>query len=69
MLQEIVRVEDEECTEDQIITLINKKIKDPIAAETGMVSIHAQKILVVTPHFTADAPLSAPAPIMEPVIV
>ena len=27
-----------------------------MSAETGMVKIQAQKILVVTPHFTAEAP-------------
>ena len=40
-----------------------------IMAETGMVSIHAQKIFVVTPHFTAETPFLAPTPMIAPVIV
>lgn len=45
-----------------------KYINEPIIAETGIVSIQAQKILVVTPHFTAEAPFRAPAPMIAPVI-
>ena len=40
-----------------------------IKAEIGIVSIHAQKIFLVTPHLTAEAPFTAPTPIIEPVIV
>lgn len=40
-----------------------------MTAETGIVIIHAQKIFVVTPHFTADARFVAPTPIIAPVIV
>ena len=45
-----------------------KYMVDPTTAETGIVRIHAQKIFVVTPHFTAEAPFLAPAPIIAPVI-
>ena len=38
-------------------------------AETGIVSIHAQNIFVVTPHFTADILFVAPTPMIDPVIV
>ena len=43
-------------------------IKDPTMADIGIVSSHAQNIFVVTPHFTADTPFLAPAPIIAPVI-
>src|SRR5664280_2917416 len=43
-------------------------INEPTTADTGMVSNHAQKILVVTPHLTAETPFLAPAPIIAPVI-
>lgn len=49
--------------------LRSKYITEPTIAETGMVRIHAQKIFVVTPHFTAETPFLAPAPIIAPVIV
>lgn len=38
-------------------------------AETGMVSIHAQNIFLVTPHLTAEVPLVVPAPMIDPVMV
>ena len=38
-------------------------------ADTGIVSIHAQNIFVVIPHFTAESLFVAPTPIIEPVIV
>ena len=44
-------------------------ISAPIAALTGIVSIQAQKIFVVTPHFTAVAPFLAPMPMIAPVMV
>src|SRR5690606_4677274 len=40
-----------------------------IRAETGMVNIHAQSKLIVTPHLTADIRLVTPTPMIEPVIV
>ena len=38
-------------------------------ADMGMVSIHAQSRLTVTPHLTALKRLVAPTPMMEPVMV
>ena len=38
-------------------------------ALTGMVSIHAQSRLMVTPQRTADKRLVAPTPIIAPVMV
>lgn len=54
---------------DHAISFMKKKIRAPIIADTGIVSIHAQNIFVVTPHFTAEALFVAPTPIIEPVIV
>jgi len=49
---------------------LNKRyIPAPIIADTGIVSIQAQNILVVTPHFTAESLFVAPTPIIAPVIV
>ena len=39
------------------------------APETGMVSIHAHKMLMVTPHLTALNRLVIPTPIIAPEIV
>jgi hypothetical protein len=50
------------------IEFSNRNIEAPIRADTGIVRIQAQKTLKVTPHFTADAPFRAPAPIIAPVI-
>ena len=44
-------------------------MRAPTIPEMGIVSIHAQNIFVVTPHFTAESPLLDPTPIIEPVIV
>ena len=43
-------------------------MSEPTTADTGMVSSHAQKILVVTPHLTAETPFLAPAPMIAPVM-
>lgn len=40
-----------------------------IKPEIGMVRIHAQSSLIVTPHRTADIRFVQPAPIMAPVMV
>ena len=37
--------------------------------ETGMVKIHAQSKLIVTPHLTALKRFVAPTPMIEPVMV
>ena len=40
-----------------------------MTALTGMVSIHAQRRLIVTPHLTADNLFVAPTPMIDPVMV
>ena len=44
-------------------------INAPHAAESGIVSTHAQIIFPATPHLTAESRLTLPTPIIEPVIV
>lgn len=49
---------------------ITKRYVSPAnKALTGMVSIHAQSRLTVTPQRTADTLLVTPTPMMEPVMV
>ena len=52
-----------------INNFIRKKNKAAINPLIGIVIIHAQSRLTVTPHLTADSLLVAPTPIMEPVMV
>ena len=51
------------------IALISVNTIPAISAEIGIVMIHAQTRLMVTPQRTADTRLVKPTPIIEPVMV